>query len=423
LELRLYLLFVFSWFTHLSARLPILGALRVDLLLVVLLAYLAFNQSKKAKQEPRTDTDRLLRTLIIYALITVPFVEWPGSVLKSGIPILIKAIVFYYFTVAFVKTEADLKKLIYVFIGCQAFRILEPVYLHVTSGYWGSHASMGNFEMLDRLSGAPSDVVNPNGLAFIICTALPFLWFLSGLSVKHRLASLVLMPACMYALSLTGSRSGILGMLIIYGGIILKSKKRAILITAGIIAVVVGFAALTPDMQDRYLSIFGKGEKNAGTASGRFTGVIGNFQTAMRRPLFGHGLSTSREVNANFEHWDQPAHNLYAETAQELGFIGLIILIRFIRSIFKGFSIAKAAFARHAMSPFLHNVADAMQVWLVMNFLFSFASFGLTSYEWYLFGGFSVVMQKMAMLTKSQSDSKDLVPAAATKTNKYRHYS
>ena len=37
-----------------------------------------------------------------------------------------------------------------------------------------------------------------------------------------------------------------------------------------------------------------------------------------------------------------------------------------------------------------------MQIWLIMNFLFSFASYGLSSYEWYLFAGFSVVMQRLA---------------------------
>ena len=36
----LYLLFVASWFLHLPARVPTLGAIRLDLILVVLLAVL-----------------------------------------------------------------------------------------------------------------------------------------------------------------------------------------------------------------------------------------------------------------------------------------------------------------------------------------------------------------------------------------------
>jgi hypothetical protein len=49
-----------------------------------------------------------------------------------------------------------------------------------------------------------------------------------------------------------------------------------------------------------------------------------------------------------------------------------------------------------------------MQVWLVMNLVESFASYGLSSYEWYLFAGLSIVMQRI----RSQQNS-DVAPAAA----------
>jgi hypothetical protein len=149
-------------------------------------------------------------------------------------------------------------------------------------------------------------------------------------------------------------------------------------------------------MQDRYLSIIGKGKKNEATAEGRLTGVQENFVVALRRPLFGHGLGTSLEANANFGSDDKPAHNLYAETAQELGFIGLVIFIRFLKSIFTGFAKCKHAYHGQDASAFLQRLVDTLQVFLIMNFIFSFASYGLSSYEWYLLGGFSVVMQRLS---------------------------
>ena len=47
--------------------------------------------------------------------------------------------------------------------------------------------------------------------------------------------------------------------------------------------------------------------------------------------------------------------------------------------------------------PYLVRLVDAMQTWLLMNTLFSFASYGLSSYEWYLFAGLSVVVRRMAL--------------------------
>jgi len=394
--LNIYLLFTVSWFLHLGMRLPFLGLIRFDLLLVVVLTYLAF-VGKGDTGTRLTSTDKILRILIAYSILTIPFVYWPGSVINTGIGNFIKAIVFYYFTVAFVQTEGDLKKFIFVFVTCQLWRILEPLYLHITQGYWGSAASMTNWEYLYRLSGAPNDIVNPNGLAFIICTVLPFLYFTALLSWKGLLVSILLTPACIYTLTLTGSRSGIIGLFIIFLGIIAKAKRRVMWMISVVIIVVLVFPLLSADMQDRYLSIIGRGEKNAGTAEGRVTGVIDNFMAALHRPIFGHGLGTSQEVNANFIDVDMPAHNLYAEIAQELGFVGLVLFMVLLKSIYVGFHECKRAYSQQDSSPFLRQLVECMQILLLMNFIFSFASYGLSSYEWYFLGGMSVSMQRLAM--------------------------
>jgi putative inorganic carbon (HCO3(-)) transporter len=410
--LNIYLLFAVSWFLHLGARLPFLGLIRFDLLLVCVLTYMAFvsnggvSVSKRDASVGGISTDRVLRILIAYSILTIPFVYWPGSVINTGIGNFIKAIVFYYFTVAFVRTEQDLKKLVFVFVTCQLVRILEPLYLHVTEGYWGDVAYMlAGTEALDRLSGAPSDVVNPNGLAFIICLVLPFLYLMAGLSWKGRVGAILLAPACIYALALTGSRSGIIGLLVVFLGIMAKAKRRVMWLISVVIIVVMGFPLLSSNMQDRYLSILGQGEKNAGTAEGRVTGVVDNFAVALHRPIFGHGLGTSREANANFGGNDQPAHNLYAEIAQELGYVGLVLFIVLLKSIYVGFNECKRAYSQPSVSVFLRKLVDCMQIVLIMNFIFSFASYGLSSYEWYFLGGMSVSMQRLATEAQGEVDT------------------
>lgn len=395
LGFKIYLLFVVSWFLHFGSRIPLLGLIRFDLILVIILFFLVFASSQN-NNASTTQTGKLLRVLIAYSILTVPFVEWPGSVIRFGIPNFIKAIVFYYFTLSFIKTEEDLRKFLFVFLICQSWRILEPLYLHVTQGYWGAVASMANWEFLNRLSGAPQDIINPNGLAFLICTVLPFLYFMAGLSWKNRLVFVLLTPTFLYALALTGSRSGLIGLLVIFLGILAKSKQRLLVGASGLLIAVVGLSLLSPDMQDRYLSIFGKGEQNRATFEGRYRGVIENFDVVLHRPIFGHGLGTSREANANFGGTDQPAHNLYVEVGQELGLVGLLIFILFIKSIVSSFTQSVKVYHHQRAGSFLQRIGDAMQIWLAMNIVFSFASYGLSSYEWYLFAGFSVLLQRMA---------------------------
>jgi O-antigen ligase len=416
LELNLYLLFVASWFLHLPARVPALGVIRFDLLLVLILSVLALSR-RSDHTEPKTTIDKLLRTLIAYSIVTILFVEWPGSAIKFGLPNLIKAVVFYYFTVAFVRTEQSLKRFVFVFVACQVLRVLEPLYLHVTEGYWGSQASMsGGTEFLERLSGSPNDTVNPNGLAFIICTVLPFLYFMQGLSWKHRLAFVILAPISLYALALTGSRSGLVALLIVYLAILVKSKKRVLLLLCGIVAAVVGFLNMTPDMQDRYLSVVRKGEKNVTTADERTEGMKEQLNVVLHRPIFGHGLGTSPEANYHFTSAGPyggralPAHNIFIEVAQELGLVGLMIFLLFMKSIVRTFLDSQRGRFLGGGRGFIPVLIDAMQVWIVMNIVFSFASYGLSSYDWYLFGGLSVVIQRLGRNAAAVETGNNLSP-------------
>ena len=392
---NLFLLFVASWFLHLPARVPSLGAVRFDFILVLVLTILALaGRSKEHAQA--TATDKLLRVLLAYVILTIPFVEWPGSVLRAGIPEFIKAVVFYYFTVAFIRSERDLKALVATFVACQVFRVMEPLYLHLTQGYWGSSASMSNWEFLERLAGAPFDVLNPNGLAAVVCTSLLFLYYLSGLSRITTLAFLILGPACLYALALTGSRSGLIALFVIFVAILIKSKHRFLVGMVGVLALAGSYPFLSADQQDRYLSLFGAGKNNLATAEQRFDSMESNFRVGMRRPFVGHGLGTSREANANFGGWDHPSHNLYLEAFEELGLIGLAIFLLFLNSILKASTRLRRAYAGVSSDRFPSRLVDALQVWLWMNLIFSLASYGLSSYEWYLMSGLMLVLQRLA---------------------------
>ena len=60
-----------------------------------------------------------------------------------------------------------------MYAATQVWRVLEPLYMHLKSGYWGDYASLGNWEYMNRLSGSPYDIINPNGLGFVIIMTLP----------------------------------------------------------------------------------------------------------------------------------------------------------------------------------------------------------------------------------------------------------
>lgn len=401
---KLYLLFVISFFLHLPARVPILGLVRFDVLLVALIGALLVTRRESQGNSSATETDKALRVLLAYCLVTVPLVEWPGSVLGKGFPDLVKATIFYFFTVAIITTEGRLRTYMWVFLVCQSLRILEPLYLNVSDGYWGSATFVQDEEMMDRLSGAPSDTINPNGLAFVIVSVIPFMHYLTlSAGWRYKLIYFLLLPVFIYTLVLTSSRSGILGLGAILVGILLKSQRKFLLIAMAGIGALIVVANLSDLQKERYLSIGRDDVRFSGTAHGRTEGMISNLEVVMNRPIFGHGLGTSVEANYHAMGSAKPAHNLYLEILQETGIIGLVIFLFFMKSIIVNFRVSLAAIrARIIEQSYLANITTAMQVWLLMNILFSFASYGLTSYEWYLFGGLSVVIRRLAEAESSK---------------------
>src|SRR5262245_8379637 len=111
----LYLLFMSSWFLHLPARFEALGAVRADLALVMLVMLLSFAGDDEGAVPP-TDlrTRNLLYILVGYAALSIPLVQWPGSVVRTGFPNFFKAFVFFLFTAKYVTTTKRLRILLIV---------------------------------------------------------------------------------------------------------------------------------------------------------------------------------------------------------------------------------------------------------------------------------------------------------------------
>jgi O-antigen ligase len=110
--------------------------------------------------------------------------------------------------------------------------------------------------------------------------------------------------------------------------------------------------------------------------------------------LFGHGLGTSLEANANFGRSAKPAHNLYAEVMQALGFVGLLLFMMYTFSIVRALNKENIQFGSlgYQDTPFVQSAWRAVKFFFGLNLLLSLASYELSGYEWYLVPGLVVVI-------------------------------
>jgi putative inorganic carbon (HCO3(-)) transporter len=420
----LFCAFLISYFVHLTARVAFLGAIHFDFVLAAITALAIVLARRPNAPGPSTAIDPVARRLWIlvgYIVLTIPFVEWPGSALHN-LESYAKSLCFFFFVVATVDTTRKLKVLLAVYVATQVWRVLEPLTMHVRSGYWGSFTSLGNWEYMDRLAGSPYDIINPNGLAFVIIMTLPLLHFLIKPDTRLRqlLWAAVACSMC-YALVLSASRSGFLAFVFLCLFVIWRSRYRAPLLAAAVVGGFIAFTLMTDLQRERYLSIVSHTAPGAATAEARFTGLIADFKVSLRRPLFGHGIGTSREANAHFRGEDLPSHNLYTEAAEELGYIGLAILLSliwsFVRACQRARQIVNATAGSDERLKLLHNVADTLVVVVAVDLFFSFAAFGLSEPYWYFVGGLSVVTARLAvkLARPAVSDASSRSPLAAVR--------
>jgi O-antigen ligase len=277
----------------------------------------------------------------------------------------------------------------------------------MTTGYWGSSAHStvgGQLSTLLRLSGAPHDVVNPNQLAWVIVSMVPFVFYLLWKGgVSGKILALLAAPSFLYSLLLTGSRSGLLSLIFVLLAMVYFSRRRVRnLVVVAVIAFPVAlysFGILGSDMQTRYLSLVDDTVAGADTVQGRIDGWGRGIKSISNNPLFGNGLGTSRETNFNvLGGRAQITHNLYLEIFQETGLVGFTLFMLFIVAIFKSLRETKLLLAAQGRkeSDWLFRLATATQVWLVMDLFYSLSCFGLRSWEWYFFGGIATLCLALA---------------------------
>lgn len=392
----LYCYFLVDFFLHLSARIPGYGIIRPTLLLVLSLTLLLVLQKEKFKGWTNDPVIKAMLAFLIYLAISLPFVEWQASVVRNNLSDFVKAIVFLFFTVLIVDTEKRLKIFLAVFVGCQLIRVFEPLFLHLTEGYWGSRTHLGHGEFSQRLSGAPSDVINPNELGFVIVTIIPFLHYLVWPGrLKAKLFYLMAMPALLYALILTQSRGALLALLVVGWLVFRVSRHKAGLIALVVVVAIAGWSVMSGEQKDRYLSLVGMSESaNTATAEGRLLGMMNEFKLGLNRPVVGHGLGTTPEAKANILGKRQAAHNFYAELLIETGILGLVFFLRFLVKVYKNLR-ENGRFlnqtTEHESVAFYRRLNQALIAVFWMYVVYSSNYWGLSQYYWYLFAGLTIV--------------------------------
>ncbi|MBY0232260.1 MAG: O-antigen ligase family protein [Gemmataceae bacterium] len=364
-----------------------LGALQVERLFMAVLLVAWAVYPGKGGTTNRSHGALAFFTLALYgAWLSSPYSDYKGS--QDTMDLYWKVVVFYVLVVTSVRTEANLRLLLLLFLAANAVYMLHSYYEYLCGRLqW----RMG----VSRMMGVDITYGDPNAFGATLLYTLPLLvpfwnerklprWLIVGYAL---LASFCILR--------TNSRAGFVG-LAVWGMLFFvfnsRSKGKAVALCAalGLAAGVAALAVLPPETTDRIRTLFdpSAGPANAQqSASGRWAGFEEGLKVWAQSPLFGGGPATFAVTTGR----GGQAHNLYGQTLSEVGLVGAIGLGLLVMCFFRNWGEARRLTGAVGGGPpgdFAYQAARALGFMCVLLLVMGWAGHNLFRYNWPWFAAF-----------------------------------
>jgi probable O-glycosylation ligase (exosortase A-associated) len=335
-------------------------------------------------------------TLLIWAVVTIPFSYWPGgSVALLGDQYL-KAVVFFWLIAAIITTRERLRLFGWALVLCSI-----PLALTALSHFGSGVYVTSSRAPIQRIGGIAGLTGNPNDLALTLNLLIPIagaLFFTSrGVLARGVAAGALLLS--IPAVIVTFSRAGFLTLCAIaIASLFCFVRRRA---PAPAVAVIVVTGVVMPFLPAGYLdrlnTITDIEADRTGSAVGRWTDYQLAIQLVARNPVLGVGMG--QDILALDEIRSRPTwrsvHNAYLEYAVDLGVPGLLLFLALLVSSVRSARRVEIRAAREPALRDLSMLASGVRIALLAFVVGAF--FHPIAYQFYFFcvAGLAVALKRV----------------------------
>ncbi len=332
---------------------------------------------------------------------------WASETLQTAND-LGKVVVFVFLIINLVDDSARLRQFLWVYVLCIGWNAGDSIYLYYTDPYYA--------QGIQRATSATLTWGDPNATAInlALSLAVTMALFQGEKGWLRRGTLMVLGVASLACIALTGSRSGVLVTSILLAFIALRSSRRLFLIPATVCVLMLAWAIIPEEYQQRYAGIFqflgnpkaGRLDDDSATQSayGRIVGWEVAVQMFVDRPVLGVGAGCfpaafgGSQFHYSFEGrkgWSQP-HNLPGQLISELGLMGVLSFGWFVGVMLATYlSIRRSLREMPNPPPLLESLNFAVLLMLIGLFLAGFAGHNLYRYNWYVAAALLIITQRL----------------------------
>lgn len=297
----------------------------------------------------------------------------------------IKVLILFVMVVLAIRNIKDLKIFVWSFVFMFTYLSYEPVYHFLLETGGSQHKYGTNYiSEIGILSGHVALANNMNQM-------IPIAYLLIFTCRYKMLKLLACIPVLMFFVALmgSGSRGGVIGLMVLGMAIVYFSKKRVKMgIVFGMLIVI--------------LFVTSESIKSTSTRIdddsivARLLGLTHGIEMLKRGNILGVGPGCFLFARGKYFHYTMESHNIYGQVIGDLGIPGTIAWFYLIRQIFRNLIAVKKRLKSLSMeNDFLYKLALGIQISLIVRLAISMASHGLYNFYWYVMAAISIALVKM----------------------------
>lgn len=326
------------WLVSLGSFVPEAGTRAGPNALILVLMVMTGIRCRLALSHVRDRTRWLGPVIVVHALATVVYSAWPSSVALRVAALstaLVAATVLFSTGPA---TAASQRLLLRIVVGLAIAQVSLAVLQVALKRPFLMEAQLGSQSLAEasNLSGqfrAIGTFQHANSLSlFLVVLLLISLAYVTSTQLAgDRALATVAVVICVLGVALTLSRLGILSVLLIGLGVLLKRPRTALRVvpvfTAALLCLSVLAPVLLSQTTDRFLGTSDRvASRDAGSGVARDQNRQAGVRAFLERPLTGWGAGTAERTSAQFGGYTgYGPHNTYVDVAQGGGVIGLAL--------------------------------------------------------------------------------------------------
>ena len=378
--------FTFILFISPQLHFPTLEPFRIALLTAIL-ALTTYLFDRLTRGQPilmRTREMRIIACLIAWAILTVPFSNWPGESVSFLLEVYSKTLAIFWLLSHTVNTLARLRR-----VAWALTLMTVPMAATALGNFISGTFTSDSTQAVNRIVGYDASLTgHPNGLALMLNLILPFsvALFLIARKTVVRAGLLAVIALDVIAVVLTFSRAGFLTMATTFTMYLWKLRKRpegGWAVGALVIALVC-LPLLPSSYLDRVSTILNKDSDPTGSSQERWRDMVAAASLVVQNPIVGAGIGTDVLAlnEARGPYW-LDLHNVYLVYAVELGLPGLVLFLMLLVACMKSTMSVQVRSAGVPALRELFCLAEAIQISLIafaVAALFDTGAYQLTFY-------------------------------------------